>query len=438
MARTGSVRPRADARPAPEHVRPAWDRNALITIAMLLLGDSLLTALIIYQVPYTKIDWDAYMSQVDGFLGGERNYTNLRGDTGPLVYPAGFLYFYTAIQSLTSGAVFQAQIVFGLLYILNMGIVFAIYYQTKVFPWWAFCLLSLSKRVHSIFVLRLFNDCIATTLAHLAVFLFQNNRWKYGMVIFSVAVSVKMNVLLYAPPLLLLMLKGLSLLDVAVTLSLAALVQVLLGMPFLLSYPLEYMSKAFDLGRVFLHTWSVNFKFVPEELFVSKRFALTLLAIHLSLLFLFAEFKWCKHEHGVLPALKLKFKLQQLGSLLSCTSTKIFQEADYIPVLLEPQYITTVLFTGNFIGILCARSLHYQFYSWYFYSLPYLLWRSSLPTYLRLIIFGVIEACWNIYPSNSISSFVLLICHLTLLWGLWWGPCEPPYKNSNPQVEKLD
>eukprot|EP00250_Pteridium_aquilinum_P033344 c5480_g1_i1 orf=143-1462(+) len=407
----------------------ARDRISVITVSVvLLLFDSLLTALIIYRVPYTKIDWDAYMSQVDGFVGGERNYKNLRGDTGPLVYPAGFLYVYTAIQYLTGGSVLQAQIVFGLLYILNMGIVLAIYYQAKVLPWWALCLLCLSKRVHSIFVLRLFNDCIATTLAHLSIFLFQMNKWKFGMVIFSVAVSVKMNVLLYAPPLLLLMFKGLSLVDIAVTLSLAALVQVFLGMPFLWSYPLEYMSRAFDLGRVFLHIWSVNFKFVPEEFFVSKGFALAMLALHLSLLIIFAQFKWCKHEQGLLPALKLRSKLQSFAGLLSSTSNN-FSRKD-TQVLLEPRHVTTVLFTGNFIGILCARSLHYQFYSWYFYSLPYLLWRTSFPTVMRLIIFGVVEACWNVYPSSSISSFVLLTCHLTILFGLWFGQCETPYTKS--------
>lgn len=43
----------------------------------------------------TEIDWVAYMQEVKGFLDGERNYLNLRGDTGPLVYPAGFVYAYS-------------------------------------------------------------------------------------------------------------------------------------------------------------------------------------------------------------------------------------------------------------------------------------------------------------------------------------------------------
>lgn len=48
--------------------------------------------------------------KVEGFLGGERDYTKLKGDTGPLVYPAGFLYVYSAIRFLTGGEVFPAQV----------------------------------------------------------------------------------------------------------------------------------------------------------------------------------------------------------------------------------------------------------------------------------------------------------------------------------------
>ncbi|KAK5832248.1 hypothetical protein PVK06_016049 [Gossypium arboreum] len=69
-------------------------KNPKTTMALaLLIIDSLLVSFIIAYVPYTKIDWDAHMSQVSGFLGGERDCKNLKGDTGPLVYPAGFLYF---------------------------------------------------------------------------------------------------------------------------------------------------------------------------------------------------------------------------------------------------------------------------------------------------------------------------------------------------------
>ena len=32
------------------------------------------------------------IEQVNGFMEGERDYSNLKGNTGPLVYPAGFLY----------------------------------------------------------------------------------------------------------------------------------------------------------------------------------------------------------------------------------------------------------------------------------------------------------------------------------------------------------
>ncbi|PWA43947.1 dol-P-Man:Man(5)GlcNAc(2)-PP-Dol alpha-1,3-mannosyltransferase [Artemisia annua] len=243
----------------------------------------------------TKIDWDAYMSQVNGFIEGERDYSNMKGDTGPLVYPAGFLYIYTAIQYVTGGEVYPAQIIFGFLYIVNLGIVLFIYVKTDVLPWWALALLSLSKRLHSIFVLRLFNDCFAMTLFHASLVPLLYQKWHLSLIIFSAAVSVKMNVLLYAPPLLLLMLKAMDIIGVISALAGAAVVQIVLGLPFLWSYPIEYLSKAFNLGRVFIHFWSVNFKFVPEPIFVSKEFALILLVAHLGGLVIFAHYRWCKY-----------------------------------------------------------------------------------------------------------------------------------------------
>ncbi|KAI7983081.1 Dol-P-Man:Man(5)GlcNAc(2)-PP-Dol alpha-1,3-mannosyltransferase [Camellia lanceoleosa] len=92
-------------------------------------------------------------------------------------------------------------------------------------PWWALSLLCLSKRVHSIFVLRLFNDCFATTLFHAALAVLLNQKWHLGLIIFSGAVSIKMNVLLYAPPLLLLMLKAMDIAGVFSALAGAAIVQ---------------------------------------------------------------------------------------------------------------------------------------------------------------------------------------------------------------------
>ena len=42
---------------------------------------------------------------------------------------------------------------------------------------------------------------------------------------------------------------------------------------------------------MFQHVWTVNLKFLPEELFQSRGIALGLLAAHLLLLLLFAHFR---------------------------------------------------------------------------------------------------------------------------------------------------
>jgi alpha-1,3-mannosyltransferase len=61
-----------------------------------------------------------------------------------------------------------------------------------------------------------------------------------------------------------------------------------LATPFLLTNPMGYMMGAFNLGRIFLYKWTVNWRFISEELFVNRSFHLSLLATHIVLLIYFS------------------------------------------------------------------------------------------------------------------------------------------------------
>jgi alpha-1,3-mannosyltransferase len=41
-----------------------------------------------------------------------------------------------------------------------------------------------------------------------------------------------------------------------------------------------------------MHEWTVNWAFLPERWFTSQRFALLLLALHVLLLWSFAQHRW--------------------------------------------------------------------------------------------------------------------------------------------------
>eukprot|EP01119_Soliformovum_irregulare_P013442 TRINITY_DN3573_c0_g1_i1.p1 TRINITY_DN3573_c0_g1~~TRINITY_DN3573_c0_g1_i1.p1 ORF type:complete len:226 (+),score=36.25 TRINITY_DN3573_c0_g1_i1:585-1262(+) len=214
------------------------------------------------------------------------------------------------------------------------------------------------------------------------------------------AVSIKMNILLFAPGLLFLLLHTFGIKGSISKLTICASVQLVLGAPFLLTYPHSYVIRAFDFGRQFFYIWTVNWKMLPEELFLSKSWALFLLVCHVSVLLLFVK-KWSTQ----LPVWSRK----KQG-------------------IITPEMIVTVLFTSNFVGIVFARSLHFQFYVWYFHTLPFLIYRTWKfnPHYavglLLSAAFVAIEWCWNVFPSNPTSSSTLLICHLFILWGLLMTP----------------
>ncbi|CAM9453329.1 unnamed protein product [Scytosiphon promiscuus] len=403
--------------------------SGLISLALAgtVLAEVVLCILIIIRIPYTEIDWVAYMQEVEGFLGGERNYLNLRGDTGPLVYPAGFVYAYSFLHWLTDRGedIATAQYVFMGVYVSLVAMVLSIYRRagSSSMPLWAMLLVCASRRVHSIFVLRLFNDGVAMWLLYGAIYLFLLNRWRLGCVSYSLAVGVKMNILLFAPGLLLLLLQAKGVTGTALCLSICAAVQLLLGAPFLLRHPVAYVSRSFEIGRVFKYEWTVNFKFLSEDAFVSPALSIALLALTVATLALFA-LKWVRSARAV-KAFADGANAESGG-----------RGANDGTLNLHPEYVVKTLFVSNIIGIVFCRSLHYQFYSWYYHTLPFLLWHTNYRVTGRLAILCFIEVGFNVFPATPLSSAVLQACHILLLAGLWNAPVVPAVEASTTGKSK--
>ena len=215
----------------------SW-HTAIPLIPLVLLGELVLCLLIIKVIRYTPIDFKAYMEEVEGpLVHGVYNYSLLRGETGPLVYPGGFVYLYGAIRWLTHGGadVLPAQLAMAACYVATLGACTACHAIARPHgvPPWVLLLVSLSLRLHSIYVLRLFNDGWAMLGFWLAVLAFLRGHWKLGSVLYSLGVSVKANVLLSAPGLLLLLLQAKGLAGALGHIALCAAVQLGLGWPFL-------------------------------------------------------------------------------------------------------------------------------------------------------------------------------------------------------------
>ena len=72
----------------------------------------------------------------------------------------------------------------------------------------------------------------------------------------------------------------------------------MLGLPFLVHDSAAYIGRAFEFSRKFLYIWTVNWRFVPEEVFQSRSFATTLLACHAALLVV-ALSRWTSRFGGI-------------------------------------------------------------------------------------------------------------------------------------------
>jgi alpha-1,3-mannosyltransferase len=74
------------------------------------------------------------MEQIQQYVDGERDYTVIKGGTGPLVYPAAHVYIYWLLYHVTDKGkdIMTAQRIFGVLYLATIAVVMACYRRAKV------------------------------------------------------------------------------------------------------------------------------------------------------------------------------------------------------------------------------------------------------------------------------------------------------------------
>lgn len=381
-------------------------RQHFLSFAALLLAVNFAGCVfVIRNVSYTEIDWETYMVQVSKFLDhGERNYRNITGPTGPLVYPAAHVYLYSLLYYGTSGGknIQFAQYIFAIIHTVALALVLRLYYDTRRLPLYMTPLLFLSRRLLSIFVLRLFNDAVQTVPLYSSLLLFIRGRWTLGCVLYSLAIATKMNALLYAPGLAVVLCQAIGFLPALALAFLVCLpILVLLGAPFLINAPLAYLSRAFELTRKFLFKWSVNGAYLPENVFTHPALSIALLVAHGTTLLALGHFRWTSSSSQGL------FDLVRPSDWILRPSRR-----------LRPTHVLFVLFSCNFVGIVFARTMHYQFYAWYAHSLPFLLWQGPLPLGFKLALLAAVEIVFNMYPPRSISAIILTVSHIIILCSL--------------------
>lgn len=284
-------------------------------------------------------------------------------------------------------------------------------------------LLVLSKRLHSIFVLRCFNDGLAVLFLWLSLYALQRRSWTLAALAYSWGLGVKMTLLLPLPAILMVLFLGRGFWPTLRLAWLMTQLQVLIGLPFLAHAPRAYLGRAFEFSRQFLFKWTVNWRFIGEETFLSRTFAITLLVLHVSVLATFAITRWIPRTGKSLA--ELAFPLLRLRSPVS------EREEREISARLDARFTMSAVLGSTVVGLLFARSLHYQFYAYLAWATPFLLWRSGIHPVLQYALWGLQEWAWNVYPSTTTSSLVVVGVLAVTVFLAWWDSGEEGEENAS-------
>jgi alpha-1,3-mannosyltransferase len=372
------------------------------------------------------------MQQIQLFVDGQRHYGLIKGDTGPLVYPALHVYLYTILYYLTDHGtnIFKAQCIFAGLYLTTLAFVLACYRKAGAPPWLLLPLV-LSKRLHSIFLLRLFNDCWATFFLWTSIWALQRKSWSVGAILWGAGVGIKMTMLLPVPAMAAIIIQAVGAGESFFLAVWIGIVQGSAAFPFLdqeIGTGFIYFERAFDFGRQFMHKWTVNWRFVDEKIFLSREFAIGLLVVHVSILLYFLQNKWLMPSSSGIRDFIKKYTRGTIN----------YAEEQAAEAKLTPTFIMDSMLGSVAIGMLCARSLHFQFYAYLGWASPYLLWRLGAGPDWVAVHMIVQEYAWLRYPSTNASSAAVVAELAIQVLGLLVGPKSTEAVETVPEEQKVE
>lgn len=145
-------------------------------------------------------------------------------------------------------------------------------------------------------------------------------------------------------------------------------------------------------------------------MFLSRTFAYSLLFAHVCILLFLLQTRWVRPSSSGIIDFVRKY-----------TRSRDARADEQVSSHVTPQFVMDAMLGSMVVGLLCARSLHYQFYAYIAWATPYLLWRAGLGPIWVLGHWAMQEVAWLTYPSTNLSSGVVVFQLFLAILSLWWG-----------------
>jgi len=270
----------------------------------------------------------------------------------------------------------------------------------------------------------LFNDAWVSFFLWAGTCLMVHRYFPAGAFLWSVAVGVKITALLALPAIGLIAIQGLGLTEAIYVGMYCIMVQLISAITFVEAGNTHYFQRAFDFGRQFEFKWTVNWRFLGEETFLDRNFQISLLVVHVSLLLAFIQYRWVRPSSTGIGNFIYKY----------CHTMEYRVEQGYIKKVTATYVMDTIL-ASLAIGLLCARTLHYQFYAYLGWISPYLLWRAGFHPILVYANLAVQEWAWLVYPSTDVSSMLAVGQLVVAVASAWVGSAREPAVKEKMEEE---